>query len=156
MEYVDGVLVERNVGDWFHSQVQSNVIFALRLKYRGIHVLPEIRSRVNPTRFRLPDVAVLLSKPKSRVLTDAPFIAIEILSEEDRVTRLVERLREFVALGTPHIWVIDPRLKLMYVFRNDSLQAVEGDALATDDPCLELTREEVFLDLDTVESANLT
>ena len=29
VEYVDGVLVERNVGDWLRSLVQSNVIFAL-------------------------------------------------------------------------------------------------------------------------------
>ncbi|MGP8246474.1 MAG: hypothetical protein ACLQVN_18390 [Bryobacteraceae bacterium] len=30
VEFVDGVLVERNVGDWLHSLIQSNVLFALR------------------------------------------------------------------------------------------------------------------------------
>ena len=30
VEFVDGVLVERNVGDEDHSNVQSNILFALR------------------------------------------------------------------------------------------------------------------------------
>jgi hypothetical protein len=32
MEFVDGVLVERN-GDWLHSSIQSNILVALRRKY---------------------------------------------------------------------------------------------------------------------------
>jgi hypothetical protein len=56
VEYVDGVLVERNAGDWPHSLVRSNLIFALRLKYPEVFVVPELRSKTRETRFRLPDV----------------------------------------------------------------------------------------------------
>ena len=35
VEYVDGVLVERNVGHEQHSNVQSNIIFALRSKIQA-------------------------------------------------------------------------------------------------------------------------
>ena len=75
VEYVDGVLVERNVGDWLHSLIQSNLIFALRTKYSSIKVLPELRSRTRETRYRLPDVCVLLAPPKTRYLVDAAHIA---------------------------------------------------------------------------------
>jgi len=55
-EYVDGVLVERNVGDWRPGLVQNNLIFALRLKYPEVFVIPELRSKTRETGFRLPDV----------------------------------------------------------------------------------------------------
>src|SRR5215472_1614409 len=93
MEYVDGVLLERNVGEYLHSLVQSNVVFALRRKYPGIKVLPELRSKVNDTRYRVPDVCVLLANPGTKVLMEAAFIAIEILSEEDRMSRMIEKLK---------------------------------------------------------------
>jgi Uma2 family endonuclease len=146
MEYVDGELVEVNVGDPLHSLVQSNLVYFLRLKYPNIKVLPEVRSRTKETRFRLPDVAVVLRRQTGRFSTEPPFIAIEILSDEDRVSRLIEKLEEYAAMGTPSIWVFDPRLKRMFVFRANSLQVVEGDTISTDEPRLELTRQEVFQD----------
>lgn len=41
VEYVDGILVKRNVGDWLHSLVQSNLLFALRKKYPHLKVVAE-------------------------------------------------------------------------------------------------------------------
>jgi Uma2 family endonuclease len=146
MEYVDGVLVEANMGEWQHGMVQSNIIFALRLKYPTIKVVPELRSRTRETRFRLPDVAIVLERPAGRFLTEAPFIAIEILSEEDRVSRLIEKLKEYADWGVPNIWMFDPRTRQMYVFQENSLVAIQGDIIATESPRLELTRNEIFQD----------
>jgi Uma2 family endonuclease len=64
VEFVDGVLVERHVGDWLHSLIQSNVLFALRRKYPHLKVVAELRSSITGTRYRLPDVCVLLAAPK--------------------------------------------------------------------------------------------
>src|SRR5512144_2975379 len=94
MEYVDGVLVERNVGDYLHSLIQSNIIFALRTRYPHFKCLPELRSRTTQTRFRLPDVCVLLAPPQTRYLLDAAHIAIEILSEGDKASEVFEKLEE--------------------------------------------------------------
>lgn len=66
VEYVDGVLVERKVGDWLHSLIQSNILFALRKKYRSLKVVPELRSQTTATRFRLPDITVLMAPPQTR------------------------------------------------------------------------------------------
>jgi Uma2 family endonuclease len=79
-----------------------------------------------------------------RFIIEPPFIAIEILSEEDRVTRLIEKLKDCAAMGVPNIWVFDPRLKQMLVFHGNSLQEIEGDTISTGEPRLELTREEIF------------
>ena len=147
-EYVDGVLVERNVGESWHSWVQRNILLALSVKYPQIFPFPEFRGRTRATRYRIPDVCVTLSPPKTRVLTEAAFIAIEIVSPDDRVSRFGERLKEFEALGTPNIWVVDPEARELFVFCDGNLLEVKGDVLATDNPRLELTRGEIFKDLD--------
>src|SRR5688500_16411530 len=97
VEYVDGVLVERNVGEWNHSLVQRNLVVAFSVKYPKIFAVPEWRTKTRETRYRIPDVCVLLAPSKTKVLLEASFIAIEILSDEDRMTRVIERLKEFEA-----------------------------------------------------------
>jgi len=149
MEYVDGVLVEINVGDPIHSFVQGRIVHALYQKYPEIIVLPEVRSKTTDTRYRLPDVAVALRMPTGRFVAEAPYIAIEILSEDDRMSRVIEKLEEYAAMGVPNIWVFDPRLRRMFVFREGSLLEVKGDAISatsTVEPRIELTRAEVFQD----------
>jgi Uma2 family endonuclease len=60
-EYVDGEIVERNLGEKAHGIVQSNLIVYLgnRRKEFGIREFPEQRVPVSPTRFRVPDVIVM-------------------------------------------------------------------------------------------------
>ena len=144
VEYVDGVLEERNVGERKHSLVQCNLIFGLRAKYPQIKVWPEWRSSTTKTRFRVPDVCVTLHDPKTDVMWEAAFLVIEILSEEDRVSRVLERLKEFAAKGVPNIWLIDPYHKAMFIYRAGALQEITADTISTEDPRLELTREEIF------------
>lgn len=143
VEYVDGVLVERNVGDLLHSLIQRNIILALSRKYPHVYALPEVRSETRANRYRLPDVCVLLSLPKTRYLLDAAFIAIEILSEDDRMSRVMEKLEEYNQKGVANIWLIDPRLRKMFTYRAGTLQEL-ADTIGTNDPKLELTRDEVF------------
>jgi Uma2 family endonuclease len=144
VEFVDGMLVERHMGDWLHSLIQSNLIFALRRKYPHLKVVPELRSRITETRYRIPDVTVLLAPPATKYLLDHAFIAIEILSEEDVMSRLTVKLKEYAAKGVPNIWVLDPREKLMWAYRPPALVEIEGDTIATGDGAIELSRVEIF------------
>jgi len=140
LEYVDGVLVERNVGDWLHSLIQRNLIVALSRKYPRLYAVPELRSQTRATRYRLPDVCVLLAA------LDAAFLVVEILSDDDRMTKMMEKLEEYHRKGVPNIWLIDPRLRTMSTYSGGDLQEVRGDILATatGETQLELTREEIF------------
>jgi hypothetical protein len=54
-EFVDGVIVERNLGERTHSVAQRGVIvyFAARSAEYGIEVFPGVRVQVSPTRFRI-------------------------------------------------------------------------------------------------------
>ena len=143
VEYVDGVLVERNVGDWLHSLIQRNLILALSRRYPRLYAMPELRSQTKEARYRLPDVCVLLAPPRTRYLIVAAHIAIEILSEDDRMSNTREKLEEYAAKGVPNIWVIDPRLQRISVYAGGNLELVKGDKISTSDG-IELTRDEIF------------
>ena len=146
MEYVDGVLVEINVGDPIHSFVQGRIVHALYQKYPEIIVLPEVRSKTTDTRYRLPDVAVALRMPTGRFVAEAPYIAIEILSDEDRVSLFIEKLQDYAQMGVANVWVFDPSRKEMLVFERNALREIEGDTISTGEPRIELPRGEVFQD----------
>jgi len=144
MEFVDGVLVERNVGDWLHSLIQSNILVALRRKYPHLKAVVELRSNTAATRYRIPDVTVLLAAPATRYLLEAAFLVVEVLSEDDSLTRVMGKLQEYAELGVPNIWLIDPRMKLMWVYRPPALFEIEGDTIAVADGSVELSRAEIF------------
>ena len=145
-EYVGGVLVERNVGEKPHSKLQRKLVVALTAKYPSFHVWPELRMKSVENRHRIPDVSVTLTEPETDVLQEPPFIAIEILSKDDAMSDVLEKLAEYAAIGTPNIWLFDPRQRRMYTYRTATLQEITADTLATTDPHIELTRAEIFQD----------
>jgi len=110
-DYVDGELIDRNVGEKGHSKLQMVLAAALfnQRSALGIHVFPELRMRVAGRRFRVPDICVVVGEePAEEVLTSPPFLCIEILSPEDRASRVQVKVADYLAFGVPNVWVIDP------------------------------------------------
>jgi len=145
-EYVDGALVERNAGDWMQGLVQSNIIFGLRRKYPELKVLGPERWRITETRYYIPDVCVLFELPRIPFyyLEDAAFLVVEILSPNDRMARVMEKLHDYHVKGVRNIWLIDPERKKVFVYQAGDLIEVKGDVVATGEPRFELTLEEIF------------
>ena len=149
-DYVGGELVERNVGEFKHATVQSVVLkllFAWELRL-AIRVLPELRLRVSATRFRVPDVLVMLKSQRVEpVLTAPPFLCIEILSPEDRMARMIERVKEYLAFGVKHVWVIDPDSRTAYSYTSEAGCEVR-DQLTTNNPDISISLAELFSQLE--------
>lgn len=144
-EFVDGVVVERNVGERPHSFVQTNIAFVFRRDYPNLITVAEQRVRTVPARrVRIPDVCVMLEDPRTDVFDVPPFICIEVISRRDEKHDLLEKLKEYVAFGVPHIWVIDPRRKRAYFYCDGSLQELQGDAFVTTNPEIRLPLDEIF------------
>jgi Uma2 family endonuclease len=59
-EYLDGEIVERNMGELPHGDVQVNLAVLLRQLRRqlGIRVVTEIRIQIHSRRYRVADIAV--------------------------------------------------------------------------------------------------
>jgi len=146
-DYVDGRLEERNLGEKTHSGLQSDVIFYLRSHFdrEGIKVYPEFRVQVRSTRYRVPDVLVTLGDPGEEILTHPPFLCIEILSPEDRMSRVETRINDYLEMGVPYVWVLDPQTKQAFAATPaEGLREVRTGTLETSQPRLALPLAEMF------------
>ena len=132
-EYVDGLIVERNVGENPHSEVQARLIeifYELR-KQHPLYCRPELRLKLAPTRYRIPDVAVFHpDKPTELVPDRPPLIVFEIVSREDRYTDVLKKLEEYRVWGAPHIWIVDPWRRTLSVYEQEGLITVSSFILA--------------------------
>jgi Uma2 family endonuclease len=114
VEYVDGQLEERNVGEIEHSDVIAAImkVFLQHEKEWQIRVRPDVRTQVAPTRFRVPDIVICSrSSRDKRIVREAPLVVIEVLSPEDRISRYHQRIADYRAMGVKGIWVVDPETR---------------------------------------------
>ncbi|MGO9258056.1 MAG: Uma2 family endonuclease [Bryobacteraceae bacterium] len=115
---VDGEVLERNAGEHDHAGLQSEILIylATRYKAKGFVVVVEQRVQVSPTRYRVPDVCLTRAEvPMEQIFRKPPLVVIEILSSEDRFFNMLRRIDDYLALGVPNIWVIDPEERCAFV-----------------------------------------
>lgn len=111
-EYVDGHIEGRNVGEYDHNAVQLALLlwFTRWGKEWNIRVIQEQRIRVASDRVRIPDICIFYrDQAIEQVFTRPPLLCIEVLSPEDRMVRMEERVEDFQRFGVEHIWVINPK-----------------------------------------------
>ncbi len=135
-DFIDGEVLERNVGERDHSRLQmvlSGYLWS-REKAFGIYVLIEQRVQTSAARFLVPDILVTLEPVTEQIITKAPFLCIEILSPEDRVTRTRDKIREFLKMGVRFVWLIDPSTLEATIYTRASVTEVTDGFLRTQDP----------------------
>jgi Uma2 family endonuclease len=134
---VDGLIVERNLGEKTHSSIQRNLIgwFWDRRKELGVDVFPEQRVQVSPTRFRIPDVTVIkTSQFQDEIFTNPPYLCIEILSKKDTMEYMQEKIDDYLRFGVEYIWIINPRLRKGYVATQAGMVEAASSVLETRGP----------------------
>ena len=115
-EYIDGVIRERNVGKGKHSYTQTEIASHLRMLARRISliVLVEQQTRVSPSRIRIPDVCVVAEFEE--ITIKPPLLCVEVLSPDDRWTRVLASVSDYQSMGVPVVWVVDPYGKQAWIF----------------------------------------
>ncbi len=144
-EFVHGEIVERGMPDRIHSTIQFRILMAIGrlIQSYPLFPYPELRLRLEPVVFRIPDVSVFAGEaPRESVPSTPPLLVIEILSKDDRPSALMEKLEEYRAWGVQNIWVVDPIEKRFAMYSERRLQYVPSLALA--DYPLELTPSALF------------
>ena len=146
-DYVDGQVLERNVGERDHGRLQLllGAYFLARQKQWGTYAIVEQRVQVKPNRYRIPDVCVVLGTPPEQILTEPPFLCVEVLSPDDRMSRVKERIDDYLAMGVPHVWVLDPQKREAYsVTPATGLREVKDGILKTENPVFEVPLDQLF------------
>jgi Uma2 family endonuclease len=148
MEYVEGSLVERNVGDSTHSRVQALLIGLLLSREReySIRVFSEQRIRVSERRYRVPDVCVMaVDHRRDRVFSEPPLLIIEILSPDDNLASVRRKVDDFRTMGVRNICIVDPyENPTVFVVTEDG-RLVESASL---DVCFVLHVDKPALEID--------
>jgi Uma2 family endonuclease len=148
-DYVDGNVEERNLGEFNHADLQGGLVLYLRSRARkwNVRVVPEARIRVSPTRVRVPDVCVISrDHPVEQVPTRPPLVCIEILSPEDRWSRVEKRIEDFLAMGVNHLWVFDPQERQVFDCTKTGRRIVTEDLLEA--LPVSICLSELFAELD--------
>lgn len=117
-DWLDGETRERNVGEWQHAAIQGFLI-----RFLGAHaaewniwVLPEQRVQTSARHFRIPDVcAIERTTPFQPILRTPPLLCVEVLSPDDSMSDIQDRVEDYLAMGVPAVWVIDPRRRKAYI-----------------------------------------
>jgi Uma2 family endonuclease len=152
-DYVDGEIVERNLGEKEHSILQRALILLFgnhRHDWR-VEVFPEQRVQVSPTRYRIPDITVISAGVSwDRILRTPALLFIEIASPEDRLSRILERSRDYLNFGTEHIWLVDPEDRRGYVCTRKGMQEPENGILEIPGTPIRVVLSELFAELDRV------
>jgi Uma2 family endonuclease len=147
-EFVEGRIVERPVPTWEHACIQGFLIEELRVIGRrlGLFAVPEQRVQVRPDRFRVPDVCVVAERPDGtfgrRIVTQPPYLCVEILSPEDSAVETLDKVREYLSFGVQWVWVIDPVSRSGQVHGGNSMARVEDNIFSTDLFSVDLSRAE--------------
>jgi Uma2 family endonuclease len=146
-EYVDGEVVERNLGEKTHSTIQGNLIYYFRLRRDewGIRAYPEQRVQVSRTRFRIPDVTVVkLSQEQGEIFTNPPHLCIEILSKDDTMQYMLEKIDDYLNFGVPYVWIISPENRKGSVVTPERMVDAKSGVLETKDPLISMPLAVLF------------
>lgn len=130
-EYIDGEVVQKVSPSWYHALVTHRLNFLLGL-YLASHsqeaiVANELRhaSSSGTGRVYIPDISVFSwanipdddETHRGGPVGTAPDLAVEVLSPGDSVGRVLEKADFYMQVGTSLLWIIDPELQTITVYR---------------------------------------
>ncbi|MGD0646999.1 MAG: Uma2 family endonuclease [Acidobacteriaceae bacterium] len=112
-DYVDGMLVRHDWGDYPHSTMQAHLMGWLG-KFMSdwqIYVRPSLTLQITTARFRVPDFAIFDHKPAAEgsATTTVPLVVIEVLSPEDTMMHVAALVADYQSMGIANIWIVDPK-----------------------------------------------
>jgi Uma2 family endonuclease len=115
---------ERGHTDW---QTAIQLWFLNHAAEWNVHARCELRIQVSGTRYRIPDVVVWArSQPREEILTHPPIAVFEVLSPEDRMTRMMIKLADYDAMGIRFIRVVKPETGVISRFENGRLEPIDS------------------------------
>jgi Uma2 family endonuclease len=126
-EFVDGLIYQKPMPQGKHSIIQRELTFTIDRPLRDKKIaraFPELRCTFGD-RSLVPDISVILwdriprnpDRTVANVFAIAPDWTIEILSPEQRQTKVVKNIMHCLKYGTKMGWLIDPDEQTVFVYK---------------------------------------
>jgi Uma2 family endonuclease len=149
MDYVDGILEERNTCLLDHSIIQGTLAahFHNHRTEWDVQTYISLRLQVDPTRVRIADVCVMPAGWK-RLEQKTPLLCLEVKSEEYSLEREVARAQDYLAIGVREVWIFDPATRTAYVLRGEEMIEHREGVLKLAGTAIELDLAALFAVLD--------
>jgi len=145
-ELIEGRIIPMSPAGISHGIYEMNFALALR-RFADEHDLGVVATgevgiytRRDPDSVRGADV-VFISHERDQLrasagfLDVAPELVVEIISPDDKWSDVIEKLREYFAVGVKLVWVADPELRSVLAYRSltDVREFTADDELISED-----------------------
>ena len=121
-DFLEGVVLERNTGEYDHARVQAKfvAIFDRNEQQWKVRTVVEQRVQVTRERFRIPDVCLLRGDaPVEQIIRHALLLCVEVLSKDDRMSAMQDRIDDYFAMGVACVWTVDPQSRKGRIHTSD-------------------------------------
>ena len=144
-EYLSGEIVARTVPSKEHAAAQFRLAGVLHSRAPRGRLLghTELRLQTGESRVRIADLALYIDdEPNQTAPSNPPQVVAEILSPDDRMSEVLDKLDEYERWGVQQIWLIDPHRRQFSTFHGGRLYP--ADALAISELGVTVAQEDLF------------
>lgn len=117
-ELLSGEAVQKPLPTKLHSILQF--VLAVMLKELGFKARPELTLAIDDSWEPTPDVSGILGSEEGPYPTTATAVAVEVLSPDDRYTRVVQKCRKYAQWGIQDILIFDPAERVGWYWDSDN------------------------------------
>jgi len=125
-EYWYGEPVQKSMPTWLHALLQR--ILTNLLCEAGYEAGAEVKLRIDPDFQPIPDIIATRAPIELPYPTRAVDVVIEILSDEDRMARILTKCRAYESWGFEQIYVVDSNARLIFRWIDRRLEEVNSVA----------------------------
>ena len=145
------------MGEQPHASIQGFLAYIFRANAQAwkVRSFPEQRVQTSARHYRIADLCLVRRElPMEPIVRTPPVLCVEILSRDDRMTEIQERVDDYFGMGVRAVWVIDPRRRRAYLAQTDgSVSATQevAERLTVPGTPIEVSLAEMFAELDELE-----
>ncbi len=123
-DFVDGELQGRNNCLQPHSAAMAmlgGMLFP-DAQSAGMRAALSCRVKIHETRYRVADICVYKPMPADTEAEVVPALCVEVVSVEQSVTDMTERVADYLMLGVADVWLWDPARRQAWVATEDGIK----------------------------------
>jgi Uma2 family endonuclease len=84
------------------------------------------------------------SQIQGEIFAAPPHLCVEILSKDDTMFYVQEKIDDYLRFGVPYVWIINPRSRKGYVATKTGMVEAESGVLKTSDPEIQVPVADLF------------
>jgi Uma2 family endonuclease len=122
-EFWRGEAVQKSMPTWIHGFLQG--ILTALLNKAGYKAGSEVKLKIDEDLQLIPDVIATRGRIDSAYPVGPVEIVVEILSEEDRISRMLAKCKIYQDWGFELIYVVDPEARSVFQWMGNRLEEVD-------------------------------